>query len=130
MEKTYSINTKLNKKYSLFVGRWQCIPPHAGHIALIETALKEGKNVWIAIRNTKKDEKNPYSCSERGRALRKALSKWPRKQILITRIPDVEEIVYGRRVGYGIREIHLSEDLEKISGTKIREAQKEKELWQ
>lgn len=117
------------KKYSLFIGRWQSIPPHTGHLALIETVLKEGKNVWIAIRNTPRDENNPYTCRQRGMALRKALSKWPRNQIMITSIHDIEEICFGRKVGYGIREIKLSKELEKISATEIRKKAKEKELW-
>ena len=119
----------MSKKCSLFIGRWQCVPPHAGHLALIETVLKEGKNVWIGVRDTQKDESNPYNCRQRGVALRKALSKWPRDRVIITCIPDVAEVVYGRKVGWGLREIRLSEDLESISGTKVRKAQKEKELW-
>jgi len=38
---------KFNKTSSLFVGRWQ--PFHEGHKALIETVLKKGKPVVIAI---------------------------------------------------------------------------------
>jgi len=114
--------------YSLFIGRWQCIPPHKGHIALIETALKEGKNVLIAIRDTPKNEQNPYSVEQRREALKKAFKKWG-KRVKIMKIPDIEEVCFGRKVGWGIREIRLSKDLENISGTKIRKAQKEKELW-
>ena len=41
-------------KYSLFIGRWQ--PLHKGHLWLINERLKEGKNVWLAIRDVKPDE--------------------------------------------------------------------------
>jgi len=108
----------MNKKYCLFIGRWQ--PFHQGHKVLVETVLKEGKNVWIGIRNTTRDENNPYSIRERGIAIRKALSHWPAEQIKITEIPDIEEVCYGRDVGYKIREIRLPKKLEKISATKIR----------
>lgn len=119
-----------HKKYSLFIGRWQCIPPHKGHIALIETALKEGKNVLIAIRDTEYDpEKNPYSVEQRRRALKKAFKKWGNR-VKIMKIPDIEAVCFGRKVGYDIREIRLSKDLEKISATKIRQKNKFKELWQ
>ncbi len=40
---------------SLFIGRYQ--PFHAGHMALIETVLREGKEVCIAIRDTEISEK-------------------------------------------------------------------------
>jgi nicotinamide mononucleotide adenylyltransferase len=116
---------------SLFIGRWQCIPPHSGHIALIETVLNEGKNVLIAIRDTEKDENNPYPLNERRKALRKAFSDrgWNRDRIKIIAIPDIKEVVYGRKVGYGIREIKLSPELEAISATEIRKKNKEKDLW-
>ncbi len=114
--------------YSLFIGRWQCIPPHAGHIALIETVLKEGKNVLIAIRDTEKDGKNPYTVKERCYALTKAFTKWGDK-VKIIKIDNIEEICFGRRVGYGIREIKLTDELEAISATEIREKSKEKEVW-
>lgn len=113
-------------KYSVFIGRWQCIPPHKGHIVLIETALKEGKPVLIMIRDTAQDEKNPFSTEEREQALQEAFQKWG-DMVKTMVIPDIGEVCYGRKVGYDIREIKLSPDLESISGTKIRKAQKG--LW-
>ena len=115
-------------KYSLFIGRWQVIPPHKGHIALIEKALKEGKNVLIAIRDTKKDKSNPYSVDQRRKAIKKVFKKWGRK-VKVMKIPDIEAVCFGRNVGYDIREIKLSKSLEGISGTAIRKAQKERKLW-
>ena len=107
------------KKYSLFVGRWQCIPPHKGHIALIEMVLKENKNVLIAIRDTEQDRNNPFTVEQRRKALRKSFKKWG-NQVKIMKIPDIEEIVYGRKVGWGIRKITLPKELEDISATRIR----------
>ena len=45
----------------MFVGRWQ--PLHKGHLWLINERLKEGKNVWLAIRDVKPDEKKSMDRS-------------------------------------------------------------------
>ena len=105
------------KKSSLFVGRWQ--PFHKGHIALIETVLKKGKPVVVAIRDTELDHKNPYTVAERWTRIQKALKKYgPLVKIVVT--PDIDEICYGRDVGYGIRRIYLDAKKEAVSGTKTR----------
>lgn len=101
------------KKYSLFIGRWQ--PFHAGHKALIQTVLDEGKNVLVGIRDTEISESDPFTAEEREKMIKEAL---PQVRTII--LPDIEEVVYGRKVGWGIREIHLGEEIEKISGTEIR----------
>lgn len=109
-------------KYCMFIGRWQVIPPHQGHIKLIETKLKEGEDVLIAIRDTEKDEKNPYSVEERFEAITKAFLKWGDK-VKIIAIPDIKGVYYGRGVGYEVKQIKLDEETEKISGTQIRKKQ-------
>lgn len=107
----------------MFIGRFQ--PLHEGHIKLIKTVLQEGKNVCIAVRDTEIDENNPYTLLERHKMIVKAFRKeWNRGQLRCTVIPDIEEICYGRKVGWGIREIRLDKDIESISATKIREGQK------
>lgn len=103
---------------SLFVGRWQ--PFHEGHQALIETVLKKGKPVIVAIRDTGVNLENPYTTSERWTMIQRALGKY-RELVKIIVIPDIDEICYGRNVGYKIREIKLSSKKQGISGTKIRE---------
>src|SRR3989344_5519168 len=110
--------TKSNKTSSLFVGRWQ--PFHRGHKTLIETVLKEGKPVVIAIRDTEMSHKNPYTVSERWNMIQKSLKKYT-ELVKILVIPDIDEICYGREVGYDIRKIDLDEKTEGISGTKTRE---------
>lgn len=104
------------EKYSLFVGRWQ--PFHKGHKKLIQKVLDEGKNVLIACRDTAISEENPYTYKERKKKIRKEFKGNDRVKIIS--IPDIEEIVYGRGVGWGIREIRLDEATEQISATKIR----------
>ena len=104
-------------KYSLFIGRFQ--PFHEGHKTLIEKVLKEGKNVLIACRLTPKDKDNPYSYRQRRKMIKKALIEW-KNQVRIISLPDIQEVCYGRKVGYGIRMIRLPKDIEEISATKIR----------
>ena len=106
------------RQASLFVGRWQ--PFHKGHKALIETVLKKGKPVVIAIRDTKLTHKNPYTVAERTLTIRKGLKKYGALVKIIV-IPDIDEICYGRDVGYAIRRIYLDAETEAISGTKTRE---------
>ena len=49
-------------KYSMFIGRWQ--PWHNGHQWLIDQRLKEGKNVWIAIRDVEPNKNQPWTAQE------------------------------------------------------------------
>ncbi len=101
-------------KYSLFIGRYQ--PLHEGHIALIRKVLDEGKNVCVALRDTPIDKDNPYSIDERKIMFYKEFELG----VKVIAIPDIEEVVYGRKVGWGIREIRLDEKTESISATAIR----------
>ena len=103
---------------TLFIGRWQCVPLHLGHIKLIKSALDKGEPVIVAIRDTKRDEKNPYSVRQRKRAIKEAFDG--RVKTIV--IPDVKKVCIGRDVGYEI--IKLPYDIEKVSGTKIRELKK------
>lgn len=68
------MNEKKFKKSSLFVGRWQ--PFHEGHKALIETVLKKGKPVVIAIRDIEIDHNNPFSTFERWSMIQRALAEY------------------------------------------------------
>lgn len=99
---------------SLFIGRWQ--PLHRGHITLINKVLDEGKRVLVAIRDTAIGPNNPYTVEERKKMFRKQFGD----KITLIVIPDISEFCYGRKVGYKIRRIHLSKEIEAISATKIR----------
>ena len=113
-------SSSTEKKYSVFFGRWQ--PWHEGHRWLIDQRLNEGKNVWIAIRDVKPDEKNPYTAHEvmmnLSEELKDLLSEG---RIFISIVPDIESINYGRGVGYDIIEHVPPQDIHDISATKIRE---------
>lgn len=108
-------------KRSLFIGRWQ--PFHDGHKKLIQTVLDEGRNVLVAIRDTPISEKDPFSVEQRWSFIREAFPDEVRVRIMA--IPDIEEVVYGREVGWGVRQLKLDEATESISGTKEREKLRE-----
>ncbi len=105
---------------SLIIGRFQ--PFHDGHYALIQTLLEEGKDVVVAVRDTPFNGDNPYSVFERRQMIHHALGDGVETVV----IPDIEEVVYGRKVGWKIREIILDESTQGISATAIR---KPKILW-
>lgn len=101
-------------KHSLLIGRYQ--PFHEGHAAMVDTLLAEGKHVCIALRDTPLDASNPYTTEERQEMIRARYGD--RVKVIV--VPDIEEVVYGRDVGYGIRQLHFGTEIESISATKIR----------
>lgn len=118
------MNTKI---FSLFIGRYQSL--HEGHIKLIRKVLKEGKNVCVALRDTETSEDNPYTIAERRTMFAKEFTnEILNSRLIVMDIPDIEEICYGRKVGYGIRRIRLDKQTEEISGTKIRNSNK-RVIW-
>jgi cytidyltransferase-like protein len=114
-------SSSTEKKYSMFVGRWQ--PLHSGHLWLVNERLKKGKNVWLAIRDVKPDEKNPWTAQE----IQKMVHEGPLKEliqdgrVITSIIPDIESINYGRGVGYDIIEHVPPTEIGEISATSIRE---------
>jgi len=100
----------MNEPRILLIGRWS--PFHNGHKALVDSFLKVGKKVLIAIRET--EEKYPVS-------LRMMMIKqvYPSDEIVqVISIPDIEGVAIGRDVGYYF--VEVPEDIKTISGTKIR----------
>lgn len=109
----------MSKKYALYVGRWQNF--HAGHEWLINQQLEKGKNVWVAIRDVEQDENNPKTAQQ----ILLELSNEPffrdkNDKILLSIIPDIESINYGRGVGYDVIYHEPPADVAVISGTAIR----------
>jgi len=112
-----------NKKYSMFVGRWQ--PWHNGHRWLIDQQLNESKNVLLCVRDVAIDEKNPFTTEWVVNNLKTELSDLiSGGRIEIVVIPDIESINYGRGVGYDIIEHVPPQEIHDISATKIREEMK------
>lgn len=105
------------------MGRFQ--PLHKGHIKLIQSILDEDKNVCVALKDTELDENNPYTISQRQAMFAEYFWEEIRHgTLVITTVPDIDEICYGRRVGWGVREIHLDPETESISATEIRKGVK------
>jgi hypothetical protein len=109
----------MSKKYALYVGRWQNW--HKGHEWLINQQLENGKNVWVAIRDVPQDENNPKTAIQ----ILNELSNEPFfkdkfDRILLSIIPDIESINYGRGVGYDVIYHEPPQDVAAISGTAIR----------
>mgnify|MGYP000567923242 CR=1 FL=1 len=109
----------MRKKYALFIGRWQTW--HAGHEWLIRQQLDKGKDVWVAIRDVAEDESNPKSAYK----VMMDLMEEPFFQenidrILVSIIPDIESVNYGRGVGYDVIYHEPPTDVAAISGTAIR----------
>ena len=107
------------KKYAMFIGRWQTW--HKGHEWLINQQLQNGKNCWVAIRDVEQDEKNPKTAHE----VLMDLATQPffienSDKILLSIIPDIESVNYGRGVGYEVIYHQPPIDIESISGTGIR----------
>jgi hypothetical protein len=107
------------KKYSLYIGRWQNW--HKGHEWLIRQQMDQGKNVWVAIRDVPTDENNPKTA----RKVFLDLLEEPffienMDRILISIIPDIESVNYGRGVGYDVIYHEPPTDIATISGTAIR----------
>ena len=107
------------KKYALFIGRWQTW--HKGHEWLINQQLQKGKYVWVAIRDVPEDENNPKSAHRVMMDLvEEPFIKENIDKILISIIPDIESVNYGRAVGYDVIYHEPPKEIEQISGTAIR----------
>ena len=112
----------MNKRYAMYVGRWQNW--HKGHEWLINQQLKKDKNVWVAIRDVTVDENNPKTAQQ----ILKDLSQEPffadnSNKILLSIIPDIESINYGRGVGYEVIYHEPPAEVSVISGTLIRKGE-------
>ncbi len=108
------------KKYALFIGRWQTW--HAGHEWLISQQLNEGKNCWVAIRDVEVDENNPKTAHQVLMDLSKEKFFIDNSdKILLSIIPDIESVNYGRGVGYDVIYHQPPASIESISGTGIRQ---------
>jgi nicotinamide mononucleotide adenylyltransferase len=107
------------KKYALYIGRWQTW--HDGHRWLIDQQLNKGKNVWIAIRDVQVDDNNPKTAQQVFDELKTKLNDLLQTgKLLISIIPDIESVNYGRGVGYDVIYHEPPTEIGLISGTKIR----------
>jgi adenylylsulfate kinase len=100
-------------KYTLFIGRWS--PFHNGHKYIIDSFVKNGKPVCVAIR----DSPEKYPVSLRMAMIKSVYEEEMKSGLLkVIEIPDIETVAVGRKVGYSL--VQVPEKIEEISGTKIR----------
>ena len=64
-------------------------------------------------------KKNPLKFTQVKKIIKKKLKNYAGSYNII-KIPVTKEIIYGRKVGYKIRNVQLSKKIQLISGTKIR----------
>ena len=112
----------MNKKDSLFIGRWQGI--HDGHRWLWNQELKKGRNIVIAIQDVSlddPDEENVYIAEEvMGHLAEEFKDEILEGRVKLIIIPAIESVNYGRTVGYEIIEHIPPEDIGEIKGRDLR----------
>ena len=114
-----------NKKPTAqMLGRWQ--PFHDGHYALFEQIIKKTGQVCIQVRDVKGVDDNPFDFETVKKNIEERLNKKYQNRFKIVLVPNITNICYGRGVGYKIEEIVLSEEIQKISATKIIKELREK----
>jgi phosphopantetheine adenylyltransferase len=114
-----------NKKPTAqMLGRWQ--PFHEGHYALFEEIVKKTGQVCIQIRDVQGVDDNPFDFETVKKKIEQRLSPKYKNRFKVILVPNITNICYGRGVGYKIEEIILSEEIQKISATKIRKEWREK----
>ncbi|MFH1972942.1 MAG: adenylyltransferase/cytidyltransferase family protein [archaeon] len=108
-------------EHVLFIGRFQ--PFHLGHEMIIRSILEVGNIPVIGIKGYMNggQKENPYTYEERVTMIRKIFGD---EVEILQWLPDIKEFLYGRNVGYKIRQVKLHKNIEEISATKIRENRK------
>ena len=120
-DKNYVWDNK--KPTAQMLGRWQ--PWHAGHQKLFEEILKKTGQVNIMVRDVKGVDDNPFDFETVKKNIEGRLNPEFEGRFKIMLVPNITNICYGRGVGYKIEEIVLSEEIQKISATKIRAKMRE-----
>jgi adenylylsulfate kinase len=106
------------KPTALFIGRYQ--PFHDGHRALITEGLRRVGQVCVAVRDTHGiDEKNPYGFESVKARIEHGLREFEGR-FIVTRLPNVTNVFYGRDVGYAVERIDLDQSLQSVSATEMR----------
>jgi len=114
-----------NKKPTVqMLGRWQ--PFHDGHYALFEEIIKKTGQVCIQVRDVNGVDDNPFDFEYVKKSIKERLEPKYKNRFKIVLVPNITNICYGRGVGYKIEEVVLSEEIQKISATKIRKEMREK----
>jgi hypothetical protein len=106
------------KPTALMLGRYQ--PFHDAHRALIVEGIERVGQVCIAVRDTQgTDEKNPFSFEYVRARIEHGLRAYEGR-FIVTLLPNITNIFYGRDVGYKIERVDLDQALQEVSATKER----------
>ena len=108
------------------LGRWQ--PFHDGHYVLFCEIIKKTGQVCIQVRDVHGVEDNPFDFEFVKSKIVETLEPKFKNRFKVVLVPNITNICYGRGVGYKIEEVVLSEEIQKVSATKIRKAMREKGL--
>ena len=87
---------------------------------LFKEILKKTGQVCIQIRDVQGVDDNPFDFETVKKNIEDKLNPEFEGRFQIMLVPNITNICYGRGVGYKIEEIVLSEEIQKISATKIR----------
>ncbi len=103
---------------ALFIGRYQ--PFHDGHRALVLEGIARVGQACIAVRDTGGlDAANPFDFQAVKARIDVAMAD-QRGRYMVTPLPNVTHVFYGRDVGYAVERIDLVPDLQDISATGVR----------
>jgi len=97
---------------SVYIGRWS--PFHNGHKAIIDKSVAAGEQVLVLVRRSHDD----YSVGKRVEMIRAVYED--ELSVCVEPFPDVKAVCIGRKVGYEVRRYDMPDDIEGISGTKVR----------
>lgn len=105
----------MNERHDAFIGRWVIF--HNGHLEMIKQVYNKNKRpVLILIMDT---DEVPYAVY-RLNQIKYILDK-ENIPCQFTIIPPISSINWGRGVGYETNYIQVDEEIQKISGTEIRQ---------
>ena len=99
------------------LGRFQ--PWHYGHRKIFERGIKETGQVLIFVKDVHRLEDNPFTFNQVKKKIDEDLKDF-KFRYKVLKAPNITNIFYGRKVGYKIKKINLSKEIQKISATKIR----------
>ena len=113
-----------NKKPTAqMLGRWQ--PFHEGHYTLFKEIIKKTGQVCIQIRDVQGVDDNPFDFETVKKNIEDKLNPEFDGRCKVMMVPNITNICSGRVVGYKTDETVLSEEIQKISATKIRAKMRE-----
>ena len=95
------------------------------HYTLFKEIIKKTGQVCIQIRDVQGVDDNPFDFETVKKKIEERLNPEFEGRFKIMLVPNITNICYGRGVGYKIEEIELSEEIQKISATKIRAKMRE-----